>query len=498
MNDEQVLHGVRAHADKLMLYALAVNLVVSLAVAAIDQTWAVALAVGLPALLVPFGLYRLAPGSLPTRLAVASAFMIFCALLIQQTRGQIEAHFGIFVLLAFLLYYRDWRPIVAAAVLIAVHHLAFNYMQAANLGVYVLLNGPSLPTILVHAAYVVAEAGVLIYMSVSLRTEALESAHVAMLAERIGAGDLSNKITSGQTSNMPLLARVAEMQERLTETMTKVRQGSDSVSLTAAEMASNAQQVDSSMEIQSEATSRIAATIEQLTVSINHLSDSAAETRQMAEHSGNASNKGAIVVKSAIAEIQNIASAIGTLQSDMERLGSQFDSVANVVSLIKDIADQTNLLALNAAIEAARAGEQGRGFAVVADEVRKLAERTTQATGEISRTMQEMQSSKDSALVGIAATVSKASRGMELASEAGNSIDSIGHGASSLQSRVTEIASALTEQSQAAQDIARNIEEISSMTHSTTATANATRTDAGKLSSISATLAESVSRFRIA
>jgi len=197
IDEEAILQPGRVAADRLMLGTLVFLLVVALGVAAATSTWAVALIVGIPALLVPYLLFKLNPGSLISRIAVACAFMIFSALTIQQTRGLIEAHFGIFVLLAFLLYYRDWRPIVVAAGVIAVHHLAFNYMQAADLGVYVLASGPNLGIIILHAVYVVVESAVLVYMAVKLRSEAIESAQVAGLAERIGQGDLT------LTSNPP-------------------------------------------------------------------------------------------------------------------------------------------------------------------------------------------------------------------------------------------------------------------------------------------------------
>lgn len=497
-NEEEILQASRSGADRLMIGTLVFLFLVSLVIAGFTETWTVVLAVGAPALVVPFVIYRLWPGSLVSRIAVACAFMIFSALHIQQTRGMIEFHFGVFVLLAFLLYYRDWRPIVAAAALIAVHHLSFNYMQAADLGVYVLMSGPSLPIILLHAIYVVVEAAVLIIMAMRLRNEAIESTQVAMLAERIGGGDLTSNMDPDTLRGRPLLAKVADMQKQLAATLSGVGIQSERVSRAVQGLTTNTQQVHESMARQSEATHSIAATIEELNVSIHQLSESAMEAKSLAERSGEASNSGAQVVKSAIEEIHGIAASIGTMASHMEQLGTQFDSVANVVGLIKDIAEQTNLLALNAAIEAARAGEQGRGFAVVADEVRKLAERTRQATEEISRTIQEIRTSKDSALGGITEAVDRANSGVDLASRAGTAIDAIRSEAQRVREVVLTISHALSEQTSAVNEIARSMEQVSLMAESSSQATNAAMRETENLNEVAKALTSSVIRFRLA
>lgn len=495
--EEQLLHSLRNGADRLMLFTAAFLLLVALAIGFLTNTWDIGLMVGLPAVLVPFGIYRLAPGSLASRTALACSFMIFSALLIQQMRGQVEAHFTIFVLLAFLLYYRDWRPIVAASAVIAVHHLAFNFMQATGMGFYLLAGGPDLPLTLVHAVFVVAEAGMLIYMAHQLRNQALESVQVAMLSERIGHGDLTQAQDKRDMSNRPLLAQVTEMQKQLANTLGVVTTNSSAVSNTAQALAESSKEVNKSMEQQSEATSTMAASIDQLTASINHISNIAAEAHQLAEQSGQSSRSGSRVVKSTIDEIGNIASSIGTLANDMEDLGTQFNNVTKVVDLIKDIAEQTNLLALNAAIEAARAGEQGRGFAVVADEVRKLAERTRQATEDIISTMQGMQASKDSALNSIQTTVQMASSGVGKASETGTAIDSISADVQRVQEVVMEISHSLREQSAAATKIAGNIEKISQMAEATSHTANSAMKETDGLARIAQALTSSVVRFKL-
>jgi methyl-accepting chemotaxis protein len=417
--------------------------------------------------------------------------------MIQQTHGMIETHFGIFALLAFLVYYRDWRPVVAAAGVIAVHHLAFNFMQASGLGVYVLASGANLGIIIIHAAYVVVEAGVLVFMAIAMRREALESLQVAALAESIGQGNLTTQYGPATLAKRPLLAKMAEMQSQLGTLIGAVNTQTTLVSDTSRDLADNARLVGDTLHQQSEATTSMAAGIQELTVSITHISENTAAAEELARESEQASSSGAKVVNSAIGEIRSIAAAVRTLSEDMDKLGVQFDNVTGVVTMIKDIAGQTNLLALNAAIEAARAGEQGRGFAVVADEVRKLAEHTSKATEDINRMMQEIQNSKVTTMASIDQAVGKAESGVALAAEAGSSIETISARAQQVQKVVSEIDMTLREQSIAATEIAQNVERISAMSETSSAAADSAVKNTSLLHQAAQTLAGLVVRFRL-
>ncbi len=207
------------HADRVMAATLGVVFAGILLVAALTGTWIEALAVGLPAFAVPMILIYSAPGRLQSRIGVAIAFMIFSALLIQQTRGMIEAHFTIFVLLSFLLFYRDWRPILVAGVVIAVHHLAFNFLQAADTGVYVFIQGADLNLVLVHALYVVFACAWLMYMAVNLRAEMNlfggMPQEVTDIARKVAAGDLALKVQVRDGDTSSLKAAMKDMVEKL-------------------------------------------------------------------------------------------------------------------------------------------------------------------------------------------------------------------------------------------------------------------------------------------
>jgi methyl-accepting chemotaxis protein len=202
-------------------------------IAYFTSTFSLAVMVGVPALLVPWTIYKSAPGSLASRIAISCALMVFSALSIQQSQGMIESHFGIFTLLAFLLYYRDWRAIVAAAGLIAVHHVAFGLLQSQQIaGITVVEGVVQIGTIVLHASYVVFEAAVLIFMATMLRREAVESALVAELSGQISEGDFSARGKAVNASESPLLFKVSQMQKSLQSTlqdivgvMTAVAQG---------------------------------------------------------------------------------------------------------------------------------------------------------------------------------------------------------------------------------------------------------------------------------
>ncbi|MDD3675267.1 methyl-accepting chemotaxis protein [Thauera propionica] len=492
---EETLRPFRAAADKLMLVTLVLLLLIALGVAAKTGTWGIALAVGLPAVAVPGLLIQLQPGAVVSRLAVASAFMVFSALNIQQVGGAIEAHFGIFVLLAFLLYYRDWKPVLLAAVLIAIHHLAFNYLQALNWGFYLFDSGASLVRVIVHAAYVVVEAGMLMYMAVRLQREGMESAQVAMLAGAIGAGDLRSQAID--VRNSQLLGSVVEMQRNLAATMQRVHQQAQLISASAASLDRSSDEAATRMREQKTATDDISAAIEALNAEMSRLSADAEAARALASESGESSRTGARIVQAAIDEITGIATIIRQSADSVEQLGQQSDRVAEVVGLIKDIAGQTNLLALNAAIEAARAGEQGRGFAVVADEVRKLAERTAAATEEITGMIGDIQTSKTQALGNIESAVERVGNGTRLAAEAGASIATITDGATRVEQVFEGIAGTLREQSVAAHRMADSIEAVARLADQTAASAASVASEVSTLETGARELSQAVGGFRL-
>ena len=241
----------------------------------------------------------------------------------------------------------------------------------------------------------------------------------------------------------------------------------------------------------------MAATVEEMTVSINHVADRAQEANRLSSDSGKLASDGEKIIGQTARDIQDIAHTVNDAAALIHGLEQHSQQIANVVQVIKDVADQTNLLALNAAIEAARAGEQGRGFAVVADEVRKLAERTASSTQEIAQTIDAMRGSASNAVSGMEGVVSKVTLGVERAQEANAAIQQIGEGSRNAVGMVEEIAEAIREQGAATNNIASHVERIAQMSEESSAAAANSADAAQELDRLATEMQRIVSAYRL-
>ena len=294
------------------------------------------------------------------------------------------------------------------------------------------------------------------------------------------AGDAFNKLLDRLQGNLKTIARNAEQ-----------------VASAAHQMATTSGQVATASHQQSEAASNMAATVEQMTVSINHVADRAQETSHLASESGKLAASGEEVIGQTAADIHDIAATVDQAAGLIHGLEQHSQQISNVVQVIKDVADQTNLLALNAAIEAARAGEQGRGFAVVADEVRKLAERTSASTQEIATTIDTMRASAGDAVTSMQGVVAKVAQGVERAQQANESIKQIGQGSRNAVGMVGEIAEAIREQGAATNNIATQVERIAQMSEESSAAAGNSAQSASELDRLANEMHEVVAAYRL-
>jgi len=238
---------------------------------------------------------------------------------------------------------------------------------------------------------------------------------------------------------------------------------------TAGLLAAAVTQAASSSEASSESVSSMAAAAEEMSANLNQMRDSSRATLAVVQDASRYSDEGGQVIDSAVVEMQKIAQSVVQVSSSIAQLGEQTGRISNIVEVIKEVAEQTNLLALNAAIEAARAGEAGRGFAVVADEVRKLAERTSRSTEEIGAMIQAIQQSARNAVGTMDEAVGLANSGAGLAESAGKAIASIRRSTGEVEKVFSDITLAIAEQSSAGQVIANKVETVAQATESSRA-----------------------------
>ncbi|MCP5278526.1 MAG: HAMP domain-containing protein [Thiobacillus sp.] len=321
---------------------------------------------------------------------------------------------------------------------------------------------------------------------------------VNLTSTALAAGDLSRPARVASRDELGRIATdVNRAREALAQLIQSAKDAADQVDIASHEVAAGSNLIAQATTRQSEAISSAAASVEELTVSVSHTADQTQDANATADEAGRMSDQGQSVANEASREMIVIAQAVRDAARQIEGLNVRADEISGIVQVIKDIADQTNLLALNAAIEAARAGEQGRGFAVVADEVRKLAERTSGATTQITGMISAIQQETRQAVTNMDASSQRAEVGERSVGETARVLTDI-HGAAELvREKVDEIASASREQRIASTEIAQNVERIAQMVEENSASSEQVSTTAAHLGDLAARLKSELDQFKV-
>ncbi|ADE10785.1 methyl-accepting chemotaxis protein [Sideroxydans lithotrophicus] len=317
------------------------------------------------------------------------------------------------------------------------------------------------------------------------------------MARTAADGDLTRAVPVHGTDELAQAAKSFNvLMDSFRQTIRQVHGSADTVIGTATQLAASSVQITQGSQVQSEAAASTAAAVEEITVSINAVSANTEEVRKIAEQSLQQATEGNVSVTMMMAEIDNVQDAVNQIANSVKEFLDSTHAIAGMTQQVKDIADQTNLLALNAAIEAARAGEQGRGFAVVADEVRKLAEKSAQSASEIDQVTNAL----DQKSAQVDATVQKGLHSLRATQEQVERVAEVlaGTGDAVKRSRdgVSDIAASVSEQSQASSEIARNVEKIAQMSEENHAAVDANSQDIVRLETLARELQSAVGRFK--
>jgi len=324
-----------------------------------------------------------------------------------------------------------------------------------------------------------------------------EPAYLQRIAALIAERDLTTRMAVAHGDKRSITYAVDQMQSRLAEVIRHIRENVGHVTEAVRNAAHAGRSIHEASMRQSEVAGGTAAAIEEMAVSIAHISENTAEARSNSQRTAALAERGEVLARDASDGIAQISATVATASQQIQVLRDRSGEIGKIADVIREISDQTNLLALNAAIEAARAGEQGRGFAVVADEVRKLAERTGVATTQISRMIAAVRSETESAVQSIGLIVPKVESGSRLSQQAAEALREIRAGAGDTLGRLGDVVSAMMELSAASNSVANNMQEVAEMAERSSAESRSSADSSEQLKSNAEALEALTAGFRV-
>lgn len=456
----------RLKAYTIMTGISAALLLLTLLLASWHSTWAAALIVGVPSAFLPFIFYRQLGDHWLARVSYGVSFMFFAALNIHQLAGMLEVHFGVFVLLAMLIAFRDHLVIITAALTIAVHHLLFMYLQMQGADVYLVPEQSlSFSIIMIHAAYVIAETVVLVLLSKQSYREAIIAQTLLETTDALLTADGKIELTQRcKEVNSRIVKGFNEVLHTLQSTITTIEQSSLALRQETDILLKEGVDLSENLARETLEVERVAAATEQMSHSVQQVFNLSQDVLQFAQEAEKAAVDGKTSVSNTISSVQQLADGLTDTGRTVNDVAKGTVEIRKVIDVIESIAEQTNLLALNAAIEAARAGEQGRGFAVVADEVRTLASRTRRSTDEIKSMIESLVDSSSQSVAVVKRSVEQLETTRTHAEHSGNLLQNILQQAQQVAISSDVMSGSLQQQSASSNEIAQSAQQLNQMT----------------------------------
>lgn len=485
-------------ANGIFFWVLIALFVVGLVIASFTDTWTLSVALGLPIIAVPLFLIKSYPDARMTRVAVGVAVQLITALHIHQTFGMIEVHFQIFVLLAFLIFYRDWLVIATATAVVAVHHVLFFFLQTNGVQVMVFAEGrDTFGLLVIHAIYAIAEGGILMYVASRSFNSALASLKLSRAIDDILKDpehlDLTVELEGTNGDGQSFRQFMNAVRDLIIQTR-QVGSALHEVSLHVAEL-SNA--MTNSLHETSNYVESIATEAEQMSSTTADVSSNASSVNSTATQTKDLSTNAKQTIMESNEDVTQLSTDLVDTSATINALSEKCDRISQVMEAIKVISEQTNLLALNAAIESARAGEHGRGFAVVADEVRSLSIKTRESVEEISEVSQALITDGKTSVTQMQQCLQSAERAMKASSDAVAMIEDVQQAIANVEFSISDVAGSAEQQLAASISIASSAQQLTNLSQKESASARESLSEVELLRQHSQELEQRLSKFRV-